>query len=177
MRQIPRIVALLTHNLDAWVVGSAADPEVKNPRDWDIVVPHHNWYKALMVMPKKDTIKPNSFGGWKFSDEDEGGVEIDMWPGEMGWIMQRPKIKWVWHPATDVRFRKTADPRKEEAGKMCDQLGNLLLNMSAGLLPEHLSEDELKLLEEAYGKHWFELLGYTEPEYVRPASSEKTGGA
>jgi len=45
---------------------------------------------------------------------------------------------------------------------------NLLLNMSSGLLPEHLSKEEVSLIEERYGKDWFEVLGYTEPEYKKP---------
>ena len=45
---------------------------------------------------------------------------------------------------------------------------NLLLNMNGGLLPEHLSKEEVSLIEERYGKDWFEVLGYTEPEYKKP---------
>ena len=40
--------------------------------------------------------------------------------------------------------------------------------MHSGLLPEHLSKDEIKLLEEKYGINWFYSLGYTEPEYKKP---------
>jgi len=47
-------------------------------------------------------------------------------------------------------------------------LENLLLNMSSGLLPEHLSKDEVKLLEEKYGPDWFSELGYKESEYNKP---------
>jgi hypothetical protein len=45
---------------------------------------------------------------------------------------------------------------------------NLLLNMTAGLLPEHLAPNEIELLTKKYGKNWFETLGYSEPEYKRP---------
>lgn len=47
------------------------------------------------------------------------------------------------------------------------EVGNLLLNMSAGVLPEHLTKDEVELLEKEYGENWFEKLGYSEPEYKR----------
>ena len=47
-------------------------------------------------------------------------------------------------------------------------LDNLLLNMSSGLLPEHLRKDEINLLEKKYGKNWFAKLGYTEPDYKKP---------
>ncbi len=49
-----------------------------------------------------------------------------------------------------------------------DELGNLILHMQGGLLPECLSEDECRLLEKEFGKNWFSALGYTEPEYKRP---------
>ena len=45
---------------------------------------------------------------------------------------------------------------------------NLLLNMLSGLPLEYLSEKEVDLVEEKYGKDWFEVLGYTEPKYKKP---------
>ncbi len=47
-------------------------------------------------------------------------------------------------------------------------LDNLILNMSGGLLPEQLSESEIQLLVDEYGKDWFDYLGYKEPFYKRP---------
>ena len=44
---------------------------------------------------------------------------------------------------------------------------NISLNMTAGLLPEHLTENEHKILVEQYGDNYFVALGYTEPEYKR----------
>jgi len=41
------------------------------------------------------------------------------------------------------------------------EVDNLLLNMTAGLLPEDLSQDECQLLKEKYGEHWFTELGYS----------------
>jgi len=52
-------------------------------------------------------------------------------------------------------------------------LDNLLMNMSSGLLPEHLSVREIELLTEKYGDDWFDKLGYTEPQYVRPRLNAK----
>jgi len=43
-----------------------------------------------------------------------------------------------------------------------DDLANLLLNLSAGVHPMHLQEDEIKLLQEKYGEDWLNELGYTE---------------
>jgi hypothetical protein len=53
-------------------------------------------------------------------------------------------------------------------GFLEDQTNNLLLNMSGGLLPENLSEEEVYLLVVRYGDNWFEALGYSEPEYKKP---------
>lgn len=50
-----------------------------------------------------------------------------------------------------------------------DEAENLLLNMSGGLLPEYLSDDEVKVMIARYGENWFEDMGYTEPMYKKPA--------
>ena len=49
------------------------------------------------------------------------------------------------------------------------EVGNLLLNMMSGLLPEHLSKEEVTLLEMEFGKNWFEALGYDDEHYKRLA--------
>lgn len=48
------------------------------------------------------------------------------------------------------------------------EIDNLLLNMASGVLPEHLSKEEVELLKDKFGESWFEKLGYTEPEYKKP---------
>lgn len=48
-----------------------------------------------------------------------------------------------------------------------DAVENLLLNMTAGLLPADLDEEEVKLLEDRFGKNWFNELGYNDDEYER----------
>lgn len=49
-----------------------------------------------------------------------------------------------------------------------DKTTNILLNMNGGLLPEQLSEDEIKLLQEKFGDDWFYKLGYNDQEYKNP---------
>jgi hypothetical protein len=46
-------------------------------------------------------------------------------------------------------------------------VANLILNMMSGLLPEHLSDDEVSLLRAKFGKNWFYDLGYDD-EYKKP---------
>jgi hypothetical protein len=51
---------------------------------------------------------------------------------------------------------------------------NLLLHMSAGLLPKDLSRHEVILLENMFGKDWRFELGYqTNLEYLEQKSVEK----
>lgn len=98
---LPPLAIALTHNFDAWIVGSAAAPDALNPRDIDIIVPHYEWNRAAHLIPKD--AKVNSFGGFKCVQD---GIEMDVWPGDLGWLMQRPKACWAWHPASGVRLCK-----------------------------------------------------------------------
>ena len=52
-----------------------------------------------------------------------------------------------------------------EQVKNISQYENLLFNMSAGVLPEHLTQSEVDLLKQKHGDNWFEELGYYEPEF------------
>ena len=53
-----------------------------------------------------------------------------------------------------------------------DPTTNLLFNMASGLLPEHLSNREIKMLEEKFGRDWFHELGYNESEYKNPTNNQ-----
>lgn len=101
MRNLPKLVSKITHAHDAWVVGSAANPKNISPRDYDILVPFREWQRAASLIPIN--AKPNTFGGFKCKSE---GYEIDIWPGDLDWILQRPKTIFVWHPLSDTRFVK-----------------------------------------------------------------------
>jgi hypothetical protein len=100
-RGLPAIVKKLTYGFDAWVVGSAADPNNDDPKDYDVQVPFSTWGKACLLIPPNAV--PNSFGGFRFEDE---GMSIDVWPGELGWIFQRPSCRWAWHPASGIFITK-----------------------------------------------------------------------
>lgn len=56
----------------------------------------------------------------------------------------------------------------EQTTKIINDLNNLLLNMSAGLVPINLSKNEREILAKEFGPNWFDELGYKEPEYQRP---------
>lgn len=99
--KLPKLVLALTHSHDAWIVGSAADPEMKNPRDYDVIVPFSEWQKASSLVPKD--AKVNTFGGFKCMSD---GIEVDVWAGDIGWLMQRPMSIFVWHVASGIRYKK-----------------------------------------------------------------------
>lgn len=58
------------------------------------------------------------------------------------------------------------DTKKEP---IFSEFENLLLNLSAGLKPENLSNEEISLMEANLGLEWFEKLGYSQPEYRKPS--------
>lgn len=99
--KLPKLVLDMTFAHDAWIVGSGADPENTNPRDYDVIVPFSKWREAAMLIP--DDAKRNHFGGWKCISE---GVEVDVWGGEISYIMTHHSCNWVWHPHTGIRFKK-----------------------------------------------------------------------
>jgi hypothetical protein len=98
---LPKLVGSLTHLHDAWIVGGAANPNNKSPRDWDVLVPYSSWQAASGLIPSD--AKPNRFGGWKCRSN---GYDVDVWPGELSWLIQHPKCIWIWQPRIGVRFKK-----------------------------------------------------------------------
>jgi len=46
-----------------------------------------------MLIPKD--AKPNTFGGWKFNVMMDGyQITIDVWPGDLGWLMCTTCPRW-----------------------------------------------------------------------------------
>lgn len=101
-------VSFLCQQCDGWIVGSAADPENVNPRDIDIIIPFSKWHIALGALPKdRSRIKLNTYGGFKF--DDENGVEIDMWTGELNTILTYHNVKYLYDPWRNIRYEKTSN--------------------------------------------------------------------
>jgi hypothetical protein len=82
------------------MVGASADPNCNlvKARDFDVLVPFSYWQQAAMLIPP--TAVPNTFGGWKCQSE---GREVDVWPGELAWLLTNHAARWAWHPRTGVR--------------------------------------------------------------------------
>lgn len=105
MSDFPPLVLALTHHHDAWIVGGAANPEAKEFRDIDILVPLSHWQAAAALIPKNATV--NSFGGFKcVCNDGYADIVVDVWPGELSWVMQHPKAKWAFHPRTGTRLAR-----------------------------------------------------------------------
>ena len=98
---LPKLVLDLAFTCDGWIVGSAADPLNSEPRDYDIIIPFSSWQNACMFIPPNAV--PNHFGGWKCMSEN---IEVDVWPGELSWIMQNNRMKYVYHPKSGIRWIK-----------------------------------------------------------------------
>lgn len=103
MHSLPALVCKLAHGHEAWVVGSAARPDadLKTVRDFDLLVPFAHWQAAAMLIPADAC--PNTFGGWKCQSE---GLEVDVWPGDLGQLFTNARMKYAWHPRTGVRVVK-----------------------------------------------------------------------
>ena len=99
--QFPKLVVALVNNFDAWIVGSGANPDVTKPRDYDVIVPHWNWGPAAHLIPPDAVV--NSMGGFKCVQD---GIEIDVWPGSVEWVMLNAKSEWAWQPRHNVRLRR-----------------------------------------------------------------------
>jgi hypothetical protein len=97
--KIPKLVSDLSYYHEAWIVGSAANPENTEPRDYDVLVPFSKWQEASSLIPPG--AKPNHFGGWKCISE---GVEVDVFPGELTWLLKYPQTQWIYNYATNIRY-------------------------------------------------------------------------
>lgn len=82
LRRLPDLVRTLCYTYDAWIVGGAAKymcGQTSNVRDWDVIVPPHQWPEACKVLPYGSRV--NTHGGVKAT---VGGYEIDVWAEDLG---------------------------------------------------------------------------------------------
>ena len=100
---MPALVCKLTTTCNAWIIGSAAAPDVDlaKVRDFDVLVPLAYWQQAAQMIPQDAT--PNTYGGWKCQSE---GREVDVWPEDLGMRMPSAMVKFAWHPYSNARFQR-----------------------------------------------------------------------
>jgi hypothetical protein len=101
-RVLPVLVNKLTYLHEGWVIGSAAlaSTDLANVRDYDILISFAHWREAAALVPAD--ARPNSFGGWKCSTPE--GAIVDVWPGDIGWVMTNAMCTAAWHPRTGARW-------------------------------------------------------------------------
>ena len=82
----------------AYLVGSVAkhlagDPNIE-AHDYDLLVPLPKWQTIALLIP--EDAKPNKFGGWRFSVEDQDGeqVEVDVWPDALENYLSQCRTKY-----------------------------------------------------------------------------------
>lgn len=97
----PELVTKLTVLCGGWLVGSSANPNVSEPRDYDIFIPNKFWLEASNLIPKD--AKMNRMGGWKCISE---GIEVDVWSGEMSDFLASSHFSFAFNPKTGVRIGK-----------------------------------------------------------------------
>lgn len=96
---LPELATKLCYTASGWVIGGAAREQ--EPKDYDILIPFAYWHIACQLIPRD--AHPNTFGGWKC---ESGGKIVDVWPADLGILMQDNLCRDLWHPKTGARFKK-----------------------------------------------------------------------
>ena len=97
----PNIVTKLTTLCDGWLVGSSAEEDNDNPRDYDIFIPIDKWLEASNYIPQDAKI--NRMGGFKVISD---GKEVDIWTGKMEDILTSNYFKIAYHPRSGIRINR-----------------------------------------------------------------------
>lgn len=97
----PQLVSRLTKLCEGWIIGSAANPDISNPRDYDIFIPIEKWSLACAIIPIDSKI--NRMGGFKAISE---GIEIDIWTGNMNEMIATARFTYAFHPESGVRIKR-----------------------------------------------------------------------
>jgi|GEM_PF-3875622 len=99
--RFPRFARLILGQYNAWLVGGAADPKNKDPRDFDIVVEWEDWRHVAMLIPKDAKI--GLFGCFKVISD---GKVVDIWPGTLSEAIQSAKCKFASNPFKGILIEK-----------------------------------------------------------------------
>lgn len=95
----PELVTKLTTLCSGWLVGSSANPNETEPRDYDIYIPVKYWLEASNYIPKDAKI--NRMGGFKCISD---GIEVDVWTGDMNDFLASNYFNFAYQPKTGVRI-------------------------------------------------------------------------
>lgn len=94
IKELPQIPTFLAREFEAWIVGTAADPnsQLSNIKDIDVVVPFSQWARASKIISLKEP-SCNKYGGWKIIDE---GIVVDIWPDDITHVLTSGLVNWIW---------------------------------------------------------------------------------
>ena len=95
----PELVTKLTTLCSGWLVGSSANPNETEPRDYDVYIPIKYWLEASNYIPKDAKI--NRMGGFKCVSD---GIEVDVWTGDMNNFLASNYFNFAYQPKTGVRI-------------------------------------------------------------------------
>ena len=95
----PELVTKLTTLCSGWLVGSSANPNETDPRDYDVYIPIKYWLEASNYIPKDAKI--NRMGGFKCIND---GIEVDVWTGDMNDFLASNYFNFAYQPKTGVRI-------------------------------------------------------------------------
>ena len=95
----PELVTKLTTLCSGWLVGSSANPNETDPRDYDVYISIKYWLEASNYIPKDAKI--NRMGGFKCIND---GIEVDVWTGDMNDFLASNYFNFAYQPKTGVRI-------------------------------------------------------------------------
>ncbi len=121
LKQLPTSVKLFVERCDAFIVGSAANPNAHlnepdavatNPytgicvNDIDVVIPFHKWDIACIIIASANDQEQNwptlnVYGGLKFVDD---GKTVDVWPSDLNKYLLSSLVEYVWSPKFNLRY-------------------------------------------------------------------------
>ena len=102
-KELPTSVKQFVQHYNAWITGTAADPNVNSIDDIDdidVIIPFREWNKATGLIP--DDAKKNKYGGWKYKD---GNIFVDVWPNDLNSHMLSVMPKYLWQPRYDIMYK------------------------------------------------------------------------
>ena len=127
LKQLPTSVKLFVERCDAFIVGSAANPnaDIKTVNDIDVVIPFHKWDVACIIIQNAidsysdaslEYIQPtlNVYGGMKFGDVQflsnlQRQITIDVWPSDLNKYLLSSLVEYVWNPKFNLRYVRCAN--------------------------------------------------------------------
>lgn len=101
-KKYPDLVTKLLNTCEGWLIGSSANPDYDNPRDYDVFIPIKYWSMACCLIPK-DT-KINTLGGFKCISDN---IEVDVFTGNCEDFINKNKwFTYMYNPTTGILIKR-----------------------------------------------------------------------